>query len=86
MSSGSAYNTEPLSETILACQDSSVELAWRCKPLTKHDSAFVFSWNSLLGVAANKGFGLRCIFTAIPKGGLASATPSMLCGRCSVGR
>ena len=32
---------------------------------TKQDSAFVISWNSLLGAAANKSFGRRSLFTLI---------------------
>ena len=38
------------------------------------DSAFVISWNSLLGAAANKGFGRRWLFTVIRKNDLTDET------------
>ena len=49
-------------------------------PFTKQDSAFVTSWNLLLGAAANKGFGRRWLFTMIRKNDLTDEN-----ARCSVG-
>ena len=43
-------------------------------PFTKQDSAFVISWNELLGAAANKGFGRRWLITVIRKNDLTDAT------------
>ena len=43
-------------------------------PFTKQDSAFVISWNSLLGAAVNKGFGRRWLFTVIRKNDLTDET------------
>ena len=43
------------------------------RPFLRQDSAFVISWNELLG-AANKGFGQRRLFTVIRKNDLTDAT------------
>ena len=48
-------------------------------PFAKQDSAFDISWNSLLGAAANKGFGRRWLFTVFRQNDLTDGN-----ARCSV--
>ena len=80
VSSGSAHNTVPLSETILIlprarwAKTVPMGLHGDASPFTKQDGAFVISWNSLLGAAANKGFEQRRLFTVIRKNDLTNAT------------